>query len=134
VQRGLKPQQVLITEEAWQVATLQTLAMQADTVSIVSAELMKGLSALESPPPLLLLLPWTGHEPIQAGCATVVLDRLQDAGNVGTLLRSAAVFGFTQVVALKGTAALWSPKVLRAAMGAHFALHLVEGAAPDDLN
>ncbi|MFM8899929.1 MAG: TrmH family RNA methyltransferase [Burkholderiales bacterium] len=134
VQRGLKPEHVVITENAWQVATLQTLAMQADTVSIVSAELMKGLSALETPPPLLLLFPWTGNESVQPGHPTVVLDRLQDAGNVGTLLRSAAVFGFTQVVALKGTAALWSPKVLRAAMGAHFALHLVEGAALDDLS
>jgi TrmH family RNA methyltransferase len=58
----------------------------------------------------------------------VVLDRLQDAGNVGAIIRSAAAFGFSQVVALKGTAALWSPKVLRAGMGAHFGLNLVEGA------
>jgi TrmH family RNA methyltransferase len=43
------------------------------------------------------------------------------------VLRSAAAFGFRQVVALKGTAALWSPKVLRAGMGAHFGLRLVEG-------
>ena len=43
------------------------------------------------------------------------------------MLRSAAAFGFTQVVALKGTAGLWSPKVLRAGMGAHFGLLLVEG-------
>lgn len=60
------------------------------------------------------------------GLPCVVLDRLQDAGNVGNLLRSASAFGFTQVVALKGTVALWSPKVLRAGMGAHFALQLVE--------
>ena len=45
-------------------------------------------------------------------------------------MRSAAAFGFKQVVALKGTAALWSPKVLRAGMGAHFGLHLVEGLEP----
>jgi TrmH family RNA methyltransferase len=63
----------------------------------------------------------------------VVLDRLQDAGNVGSILRSAAAFGFRQVLALKGTAALWSPKVLRAGMGAHFALHLVEGLSVADL-
>jgi TrmH family RNA methyltransferase len=38
------------------------------------------------------------------------------------------------VLALKGTAALWSPKVLRAGMGAHFALRLVEGLQPSDLD
>jgi TrmH family RNA methyltransferase len=64
---------------------------------------------------------------IEAGTSSVILDRLQDAGNVGAILRSAAAFGFRQVIAMKGTAALWSPKVLRAAMGAHFGLALVEG-------
>jgi RNA methyltransferase, TrmH family len=38
-----------------------------------------------------------------------------------------------QVLALKGTASLWSPKVLRAAMGAHFGLQLIEGLEPEDL-
>jgi len=64
---------------------------------------------------------------VQAAAASVVLDRLQDPGNVGSVLRSAAAFGVAQVLALKGTAALWSPKVLRAGMGAHFALRLLEG-------
>ena len=41
--------------------------------------------------------------------------------------------GFEQVLAIKGTAALWSQKVLRAGMGAHFGLHLVEGLGPEDL-
>src|SRR5690606_35246895 len=63
----------------------------------------------------------------------VVLDRVQDAGNVGSILRSAAAFGFAQVLALTGTAALWSPKVLRAGMGAHFGLKLVEGLVVDDV-
>jgi TrmH family RNA methyltransferase len=49
------------------------------------------------------------------------------------MLRSAAAFGFCQVIALKGTAALWSPKVLRAGMGAHFGLQLIEGVEPDVL-
>jgi TrmH family RNA methyltransferase len=64
---------------------------------------------------------------------SVVLDRVQDAGNVGSILRSASAFGFRQVLALQGTAALWSPKVLRAGMGAHFGLELHEGLAAGDL-
>ena len=47
---------------------------------------------------------------------------------------SAAAMGFRQVLALKGTAALWSPKVLRAGMGAHFGLRLIEGLGPEDLS
>ena len=71
---------------------------------------------------------------VQPYTPTVVLDRVQDAGNVGSILRSASAFGFKQVLAIKGAAALWSPKVLRAGMGAHFGLHLVEGLHADDLN
>ena len=63
-----------------------------------------------------------------------MLDRVQDAGNVGSLLRSAAAFGVNQVLSLKGTAALWAPKVLRAAMGAHFGLQLLEGLDPEALD
>ncbi|HEY8977909.1 MAG TPA: RNA methyltransferase, partial [Burkholderiaceae bacterium] len=70
---------------------------------------------------------------VEADAPTVILDGLQDAGNVGTILRSAAALGFRQILALKGTAALWSPKVLRAGMGAHFGLALVEGAAIEDV-
>jgi TrmH family RNA methyltransferase len=61
------------------------------------------------------------------------LDRVQDAGNVGAILRCASAFGFKQVIALKGTAALWSPKVLRAGMGAHWGLQLLEGVSLADL-
>ncbi len=57
----------------------------------------------------------------------LILDRIQDAGNVGSILRSAAAAGFTQVIALTGCAHLWSSKVLRAGMGAHQLLDLYEG-------
>jgi TrmH family RNA methyltransferase len=48
-------------------------------------------------------------------------------------LRSASAFGFKQVVAIKGTAGLWSTKVLRAGMGAHFGLQLIEFASAENL-
>lgn len=57
----------------------------------------------------------------------LILDRIQDAGNVGSILRTAAAAGFTQVITLSGCAHLWSSKVLRAGMGAHRLLDLYEG-------
>ena len=57
----------------------------------------------------------------------LILDRIQDAGNVGSILRTAAAAGFTQVIALTGCAHIWSTKVLRAGMGAHRLLDLYEG-------
>ena len=57
----------------------------------------------------------------------LILDRIQDAGNVGSILRSAAAAGFTKVIAITGCAHLWSSKVLRAGMGAHRLLDLYEG-------
>ena len=57
----------------------------------------------------------------------VILDRIQDAGNVGSILRTAAAAGFTQVIATTACAHLWSSKVLRAGMGAHRLLDLYEG-------
>lgn len=57
----------------------------------------------------------------------IILDRIQDAGNVGAILRTAAAAGFHQVIATSGCAHLWSSKVLRAGMGAHRLLDLHEG-------
>ena len=58
----------------------------------------------------------------------LILDNLQDPGNVGTLLRTAAAAGIRQIVCSSGTAAIWSPRVLRAGMGAQFSLTIFEHA------
>ena len=58
--------------------------------------------------------------------SAVLLDGVQDPGNVGSILRSAAAAGITQVFCSAGTAFCWSPKVLRAAMGAHFVVEIHE--------
>jgi RNA methyltransferase, TrmH family len=58
--------------------------------------------------------------------STVLLQGVQDAGNVGTILRTAAAAGFKQVLLDENCAAAWSPKVLRAAMGAHTYISIYE--------
>jgi RNA methyltransferase, TrmH family len=58
--------------------------------------------------------------------SAVLLDNLQDPGNMGSILRSAAAAGVRHVFCGPGTAFAWSPKVLRAGMGAHFLLNIVE--------
>ena len=101
---------------------------------ILPDPLFHAISGLESPAQVGVLLALPEVSRIQPQVPTVVLDRVQDAGNVGAILRSAAALGFQQVLALSGTAALWSPKVIRAGMGAHLALHLVEGLSCDALS
>jgi RNA methyltransferase, TrmH family len=66
------------------------------------------------------------------GLALLVLDAVQDPGNVGTMLRTALGLGAAGVVALKGTADLTNPKVIRGGMGATFRLPSVS-ATPDEL-
>jgi TrmH family RNA methyltransferase len=125
--------QAVVADEAWVRPELRDLAVWAPRIARVPAALFKGFSTLESPAPIGFLIDAPAEVPLRTGVASVVLDRVQDPGNVGSILRSAAAFGVPQVLALKGTVALWSPKVLRAGMGAHFGLHLVEGLAPEDL-
>ena len=134
--RGRPLTHLLLSESAWGDPALRHLALQTGARAVIVADaLMKGMSTLESAAPIgaLLALP-SEREAIRPGVASVVLDRLQDAGNVGSIMRSAAALGALQVIALTGTAALWSPKVVRAAMGAHFALHLVEQASEAQLD
>lgn len=126
-QRGVRPSIAVFTESIWPSMRAEWGDAAARTV-IVADALMAGISGLESPAPMGFVLDLPPRPAIESHAASVVLDRLQDAGNVGSILRSAAAFGFAQVIALKGTAALWSPKVLRAGMGAHFGLRLIEGA------
>ena len=131
--RGQRPAQAVVADSAWARPDLRALAQWAPRVVRVPDALFDGFSGLESPARLGFLLPLPAAPAIDPLAASVVLDRVQDAGNVGSILRSAAAFGVAQVLALQGTAALWSPKVLRAGMGAHFGLRLVEGLRPDDL-
>ncbi len=131
--RGFKPALGLFSESFWPLAP--AIHAQAALKNIVIPDgLFAQISGLESPGGMGFVVDLPAQPQLQPISATLILDRVQDAGNVGSMLRSAAAFGFGQVLALKGTAALWSPKVLRAGMGAHFGLHLFEAVDLDALH
>jgi TrmH family RNA methyltransferase len=132
LQRGKRPAVAVFSEEYWPLAPVE-YAQAAIKSIVLPGKLFAELSGLESPAGVGFVLDLPADAVLQTGVATVILDRVQDAGNVGSILRSAGAFGFRQVVAIKGTAAMWSPKVLRAGMGAHFGLHLLEGVEPEEL-
>lgn len=132
--RGLPATHALATESAMREPSLRELACWASRTVVLPDDLFASLSGLESPAGIGFLIEPQSSPALLPGAPSVVLDRVQDAGNVGSILRSASALGFNQVLALEGTAALWSPKVLRAGMGAHFGLTLVEGLAAQDLD
>lgn len=133
LQRGQHPA-LAVFQASWYDAVGHQWDDAGGKVVVIEDGLFATLSALESPGRMGFVLPLPQASTLDAQAPTVVLDGLQDAGNVGTILRSAAAFGFRQVLAMKGTAALWSPKVLRAGMGAHFGLELIEGLEPAALD
>jgi TrmH family RNA methyltransferase len=94
---------------------------------VIQDRLFDSLGTLPSPVPVLAVV--TTPQPAlpeRIEQDTVVLDRIQDPGNVGAILRSAAAAGIGRVITTPQTAWCWSPKVLRAAMGGHFGLSIHE--------
>ena len=130
--RGWKPAIALFSGSFWPLAQVQYAQAAIKTI-VLADNLFADLSSLESPANMGFVVDLPAAAPFDPHAASVVLDRVQDAGNMGSILRSAGAFGFKQIIALKGSAALWSPKVLRAGMGAHFDLRLVEAVTPEAL-
>lgn len=130
--RKLVPSVAVFADSFWSLAPAGWARIAAKTVVVPDA-LFDAISGLQCSARVGFLVDLPSGRALRVGVPSVVLDRVQDAGNVGSILRSAAAFGFQQVLSLKGSAALWSPKVLRAGMGAHFGLDLLEGLEPSEV-
>jgi TrmH family RNA methyltransferase len=94
---------------------------------VLSDALFGKLSSLTTPAGILAAapVPMAREVPREAACC-LLLEDIQDPGNLGSILRSAAAAGVEHVLLSRGCADPWSPRVLRAAMGAHFFLNVVE--------
>jgi RNA methyltransferase, TrmH family len=95
--------------------------------TVLADSLLRDLGLVETPSGLLALVATPAAiTAVDLEKDAILLDAVQDPGNVGAILRTAAVAGVGQALLGPGCAAAWSPKVLRAGQGAHFALAIHE--------
>lgn len=128
---GRTPEEIVVNRagaEDPEIAALVRRSAPAPVTQLSDA-LFKTLSTVESPTGVLatVITPSSVKVPPDASLLLLIED-VQDPGNVGTLLRSAAAAGAGHVLLSPTCAFAWSVKTVRAGMGAHFALNIVEGA------
>jgi TrmH family RNA methyltransferase len=117
---GIKPVAVLATQAALAKPDISAVVRKAglDPV-LLAAPVFGAIADAETPPGIAAEIPLVE---LKRDGSTVFLEGVQDAGNVGAILRTAAAFGIATVTLDRHCADPWSPKVLRAGMGGHFAL------------
>ena len=124
---GKQPQHILLNAAALHDAEIMVLLERAAGVPVTQLDdrLFAELSELKTPTGILALIDVPRTTVMQSNFA-LLLEGIQDPGNLGSMLRSAAAAGCDAVFLSTGCADAWSPKVLRAAMGGHFALNIHE--------
>jgi len=124
------PDQLILSEHGIAQTEVQSLReMFSESGIILLRDALFGeLSDLATPTGVcaVIRIPPVPSSAISGSC--ILLDALQDPGNVGSVLRTAAAAGIVDVFLGPGCAAIWSPRVLRAGQGAHFELRLREQA------
>ncbi len=135
LQENKKINAIFATEQALSHADYaQILEKYTGHIFVIAETLYKDLSTLGTSLACLAIVDLPSNNiALDFTADTLILENVQDPGNVGTLLRSAAAAGIQQVICSKGSASLWSPRVLRAGMGAHFSLQVYENIALEDV-
>jgi TrmH family RNA methyltransferase len=134
---GLRVPTVFVAEGSEHL--LEGLALPAEVeVLALPRELLDSALATETPQPVAALVEppdWTWAHLLGNQLSTIplvlILDGLQDPGNLGTILRSAEAFGACGVVSLPGTVSAWNPKAVRASAGSVFRLPLLAASEKD---
>lgn len=128
---GKQPQHLIVTEAALRDHEIISLINELPNVPLTQLDdgLFAEISDLKTVSGVLALIAVPQPEMmVQNSHFCVLLENIQDPGNLGSMLRSAAAAGCDAVFMSRGCADAWSPKVLRAAMGGHFVLNLHENA------
>jgi TrmH family RNA methyltransferase len=125
------PQQLVVSRSGMERPEIRRLAERlpgAGTL-LLTDPLFRDLSPVETPTGILAVVqtPRPSPPPREMD-SCVMLEDIQDPGNLGSMLRTCAAAGIRHVLLSDGSAHAWSPRVLRAGMGAHFALAIHEQA------
>ncbi|MEE9208374.1 MAG: RNA methyltransferase [Gemmatimonadota bacterium] len=132
---GPDPVQVLYTVEAEaeprDQSLIESLLRRGVHCERVPEKELESLADAATPQGVLAAVPIPNTAWPDSATSVLVLDRVQDPGNVGTLLRTAEALGLDGVAVLRGTADPWGPKALRAAAGSTFRLPLRVGTWPE---
>jgi TrmH family RNA methyltransferase len=118
-QAGMKSLAIIVTEQALEKKEISDLAGM--TPVIVSEGVFGAIVEADHPPGIAAEIEIPKAK-AREGSDVVFLEGVQDPGNVGAIIRSAAAFGMGEVVLDQACADAWSPRALRAGMGGHFAL------------
>lgn len=126
-----KPRALAVSAGATETPEIKRLLGQVQSLEpiVLSEGLFRELSPVTTPSGILAVvaIPAAQSVPPDADCC-LLLDDIQDPGNLGSILRSAAAAGVRHVLLSRGCADAWSPRVLRGAMGAHYLLVIEERA------
>lgn len=125
---GCIPALLFFQPERAEAPRAQALLAQARAADVpcfaVGEAVLRSLSEMVTPQGIVAVVPQPQLQPPAASSLVLVLDRLRDPGNLGTILRTAAAAGVDEVLLGPGTVDPYNSKVVRAAMGAHFRLPL----------
>jgi TrmH family RNA methyltransferase len=121
------PQQIIVSHAGAENPEIQALLQSTATTLCLSDTLFKQLSSVATPTGIIALIKTPRRESLPTALETcVMLEDVQDPGNLGSILRSCAAAGVKQIFLSKQSVNAWSPRVLRAAMGAHFRVEIYE--------
>ncbi|SAI71151.1 RNA methyltransferase [Bordetella ansorpii] len=124
-----EPEQAVFDAERLDRPELRALAARVSESRChgLDSRVLRDIASVESGQGVVFAVrPPEPQLPARIDESCVLFDRIQDPGNVGTLLRTCAAAGVTRVLLATGTAAAWSSKVLRSGQGAHFAMQIHE--------
>ncbi len=126
--RGVAVRQLLVSESGWQHVEIAGLLQRAPGIDRVMLcdNLFREISGVSTPTGIAAVIDIPAVAAGEFSGDAVLLDAVQDAGNVGAILRTAAAAGVSDVILGSGCAGAWTPRVLRAAQGAHFSLTIRE--------